>query len=152
MFLGLVHQLLEALGELPLNIFDFLLVVPMKSLLLQEQRIPLQNELFEPVEHILLDEPQIAGQLLVMDIPLNLSVKTYTLCYQKKYKVFIVAHFLCELKSQSFFLKIAPNAFAFVQNLVVCPVNIDLSVYIDLLLFPSWFPFLRLGLSFGMTH
>ena len=86
MFLGLVHQLLEALGELPLNIFDFLLVVPMKSLLLQEQRIPLQNELFEPVEHILLDEPQIAGQLLVMDIPLNLSVKTYSLCYQKNTK------------------------------------------------------------------
>ena len=152
MFLGLVHQLLETLGELPLNILDFFLVVPMESLLLQEQRIPLQNKLFEPIEHILLDEPQIAGQLLVMDVPLNLSIKTYSLRYQKKYKVFIVAHFLCELKSQSFFLKITPNAFAFVQNLVVCPVNINLSVYIDFLLLPSWLPLLSLGLSFDMTH
>ena len=86
MFLGLVHQLLEPFGELPLNIIDFLLVVPMQSLLLQEQRVPLQNELFQSVEHILLDEPQITGQFLVMNVPLNLSVKTNSLRYEKNTK------------------------------------------------------------------
>jgi uncharacterized membrane protein required for colicin V production len=81
--LSLVHELLKSLREFFLYFFHSLLVVPVEPLLLQVQLVPLQNELLQAVKNILLNQPEITGQLLVMDVFLNLKVKADSLSLNK---------------------------------------------------------------------
>ena len=83
MLLSLAHELLKSLREFFLYFFHSLLVVPVEPLFLQVQLVPLQNELLQAVKNILLNKPEVTGQLLMMNVFLNLEVKANSLSLNK---------------------------------------------------------------------
>lgn len=76
---GLLHEFLEPAIELLLDLLHLFLILHVQRLLLQIEVKTMQNEVLKAVEHVLLDEAQVAGKLFVVDELLDLVVKANAL-------------------------------------------------------------------------
>jgi hypothetical protein len=71
----LVHEFFEPAGEALVDFLDFLTVVLVEAFLLEVEFVALEDELFEAVEDVLLDEAEVAGEFLVVDVLLDFVVE-----------------------------------------------------------------------------